>query len=162
MRRSRANAVAIAAAVTATIAIIVVVGLNGRTTERAAAPKTPPVRAVSASPRPGTDTTTSHTTVATRVPPVVVRTANGATVSVPSPFLLMVRASASCWVQVTDSTGRPLFTATLRPGATQPIPGSEPVVMTLGYTPGVTVSVDGVSLDLHALPQTANITFQNL
>lgn len=157
--RSRPYAVVVAAAVAATIGIVVVVGLNGHTTPGAAAPKTPATGSggppSSAPARP----TTTSTTVA-NVVPVVSRTPDGATVKVGLPFLLTMQTTATCWVQITDLTGHALYTETLQPGASQPIPGAQAIVVKLGYAPSVTLSVDGRPLDLSGLAQTANITFQ--
>jgi hypothetical protein len=161
MRRSRIRAATIATTMAATGVVIAAIGLNWLPSQSVAERRTPAARAASSAPKSGVkDSSTTHTTVATRVAPVVVRTAGGAVVSVATPYMLMSRTSEKCWVQITDTPGRALFTATLRPGQTQPIPGSETVVMKLGYTPGVTISADGVRLDLHGLPQTANVMFQ--
>jgi hypothetical protein len=35
-----------------------------------------------------------------------------------------------------------------------------PIVVRLGYTPAIVISVDGVTLDLSGLAQTANVDFQ--
>jgi hypothetical protein len=45
-------------------------------------------------------------------------------------------------------------------GQVQDIPAAQPIVVRLGYTPGVTISVDGVAIDLGQLAQTANVDFR--
>ena len=92
--------------------------------------------------------------------PVVARSNNGVTVSVRAPFQITLHANGTCWVQITDPTGHTLFTATLHSGQEQLIPGAEPIVVRLGYTPAVSISVDGVGIDLRGLSQTANLSFQ--
>jgi cytoskeleton protein RodZ len=92
--------------------------------------------------------------------PVVTRTSNGATVSLRSPFLLTLRTTAPCWVDITDTSGTTLFAATLPGGQQQQIPGSGPIVMKLGNMSAMKISANGVDLDLSGLPQTANVTFQ--
>jgi cytoskeleton protein RodZ len=91
---------------------------------------------------------------------VVTRTADGATVALRSPFVLTLRTTAPCWIDVTDTSGTSLFTATLPAGQQQQIPAGAPIVMRLGNMSAVTISVGGVDVDLRGLPQTANITFQ--
>ena len=58
-------------------------------------------------------------------------------------------------------TGRSLFTGTLRSGQNQLIPSRGPIVVRLGYTPAITIAVDGVDLDLSGLAQTTSINFQS-
>jgi cytoskeletal protein RodZ len=94
------------------------------------------------------------------VAPVVMRTTTGATVSLGSPFLLTLRTTQACWVQITDASGAVVFTETLPPGQEQQIPGSGTIVMKLGNMTGVTISAGNVDLDLGGLPRTADITFQ--
>jgi hypothetical protein len=158
--RSRLYAAGAAAAVVVLIGTLVAIGINGRGTEGAAAPKVP---AVGAGPVGATVTTTSTATTSTtasRPAPVVTRTADGATVSLAAPFVLVLRTTALCWVQITDTAGAVLFSDTLPAGHTQQIPGAGPIVMKVGNMAGMTISVDGVDLALGGLPRTANITFQ--
>jgi cytoskeleton protein RodZ len=160
---SRVYAVTIAAAfVVAVIGVVAAIGLGGHGTARATATKVRPDRA--ARPPSVVSTTTSRapsTTSPAPVAPVVARTTNGATVSVHSPFRLTLHASGTCWVEITDATGHTLFTATLHSGELQQIPGAGPIVVRLGYTPAMTISVDGIDLDLSGLGQTTNLTFQS-
>ena len=79
-----------------------------------------------------------------------------------SPFRLTLRASGTCWVEITDATGHTLFTATLHSGQQQQIPGAGPIVVRIGYTPAMTISVDGIDLDLSGLGQTTNLSFQSV
>ena len=162
---SRAYAVAIAAAfVVAVVGVVAAVGLSGHGKAPAAASKSHQDRAVK--PRSVASTPTSaapSTTARARVvpvAPVVARSNNGATVSVHSPFRLTLRASGTCWVEITDATGHTLFTATLHSGQQQQIPGAGPIVVRIGYTPAMTISVDGTDIELGGLGQTTNLTFQ--
>jgi hypothetical protein len=158
--RSRLYAGATAAAAVVLIAIVAV-AVSGRGTKGAGAPKG---RGGDALPSTtvvrSTNTSSPPTTVPTSVAPVVTRTTDGATVALRTPFLLTLRTTAPCWVEITDASGATLFTATLPAGKQQQIPGGGPFVMRLGNMSGVTISANGVDLDLSGLPQTANITFQ--
>jgi hypothetical protein len=160
---SRVYAVTIAAAfVIAVIGVVAAVGLSGHGTARATASKSHQNR--TAKPRSVASTATTaapSTTAPAPVAPVVARSTNGATVSVHSPFRLTLRASGTCWVEITDATGHTVFTATLHSGQQQQIPGAGPIVVRLGYTPAMTISVDGIDLDLSGLGQTTNLTFQS-
>jgi hypothetical protein len=144
-------------AIVVLVVLVVAVGLGGHRGSGAAA-KTAPA-AAPASVVPTTDPT-PPTTAEVVAAPVVARSNNGVTVSVRSPFQITLHATGTCWVQITDPTGRTLFTATLHPGQDQLIPGAEPIVVRLGYTPAVSISVDGVGIDLRGLSQTANLSFQ--
>ena len=160
---SRFSAVAIAAAfVVALTGVVAAVALNGHTPARAKASNAAPGRpqkprslvATTTTARPSTTTSTAP------VAPVVARSTNGATVSVRSPFRLTLHATGTCWVEITDAAGHTLFTATLHSGDQQQIPGSGPIVVRLGYTPAMTISVDGTDIELGGLGQTTNLTFQ--
>jgi hypothetical protein len=74
---------------------------------------------------------------------------------------MTLHATGTCWVEITDPTGRSLFTGTLRSGQNQLIPSRGPIVVRLGYTPAITIAVDGVDLDLSGLAQTTSINFQS-
>jgi cytoskeletal protein RodZ len=164
---SRAVAVALAAAfVLAVIGVVAAVGLSGHGTARATASKPHQDRAAKPRSVASTPTTSAPSTTAPArvapVAPVVARSTNGATVSVHSPFRLSLRASGTCWVEITDATGHTLFTATLHSGQQQQIPGAGPIVVRIGYTPAMTISVDGIDLDLSGLGQTTNLSFQSV
>jgi hypothetical protein len=154
------SAVAAAAAIVVTIAIVVALAQSGR-------PARPP-RAQAAerpvpAPRPAATTATTQsvpTTIPAVTAPMVVRSTSGATVSVRSPSILTMRATGTCWVEVTDATGNTLFSGTLHPGEQQQIGVSAPLVLHLGYTPGIALSVDSSALDLNGLAQTATVDFQ--
>lgn len=158
--RSRLYAAGAAAAVVVLIGTLVAIGINGRGTEGAAAPKVPVAGAAPVGATVTTASTATTSTTAPRPAPVMTRTTDGATVSLAAPFVLMLRTTAQCWVQITDTAGAVLFTDTLPAGHTQQIPGAGPIVMKVGNMAGVTISVDGVDLALGGLPRTADITFQ--
>jgi hypothetical protein len=158
--RSRISAAVAAAAVVVLIGTLVAIGVNGRGTEGAAAPKAPALGAV---PVGATVTSTSASTSSTTAPraaPTVTRTTDGATVSLAAPFVLTLRTTQLCWIRITDTAGAELFTDTLPAGHTQQIPGAGPIVLRVGNMAGLTISVDGVDLALGGLARTANITFQ--
>jgi cytoskeleton protein RodZ len=159
---SPAAAAAIGAGtVVVVIAAVAIAGLGDHGGARTAPSKPPPpaVRRPAAAP---TTTTPTPTTVApARVTPVVSRSTGGGTVSVHSPFRMTLHATGTCWVEITDPTGRSLFTGTLRSGQNQLIPSRGPIVVRLGYTPAITIAVDGVDLDLSGLAQTTSINFQS-
>ena len=160
---SPAAAAAIGAAtVVVAIAAIALAGLGDRGGAGAAASKTPPPAALRPAAAPTTTTSTPATVAPARVAPVVARSTRGATVSVHSPFQMTLHASGACWVEITDPTGRTLFNATLRPGQSQLIPSRGPIVVRIGYTPAITIAVDGVDLDLSGLAQTTSINFQSI
>ena len=52
--------------------------------------------------------------------------------------------------------------ATLHSGQEQHLPVSGPIVVRLGYTPAVTITVDGTGIDLGGLAQTANLDFRSV
>ncbi|MDP9336251.1 MAG: DUF4115 domain-containing protein [Actinomycetota bacterium] len=160
---SRVSVAAIAAAfVVAVTGIVAAVALNGHSPARATASHAHQGRAEK--PRSLVSTTATaapSTTTPAPVAPVVARSTNGATVSVRNPFRLTLHANGTCWVEITDATRHTLFTATLHSGQQQEIPGAGPIVVRLGYTPAMTISVDGIDLDLSGLGQTTNLTFQS-
>ena len=154
------RAVAAAAAIVVTIAVAVALTHNGRPTRPPRAQTAE--RPVPASRPPATTATTQPvpTTIPAVTAPMVVRSTSGATVSVRSPSILTIRATGTCWVEVKDATGSTLFSGTLHPGEQQQIGVSGPLVLQLGYTPGIALSVDSSALDLNGLAQTATVDFQ--
>jgi len=149
------------AVVLAAIVVVAAAGLDGHGSANAGASRPP----VTTPARAATPTTlrrlSTPTTQPVAVVPVVARSTGGATVTVHSPFQLTLRASGTCWVQVTDTTQRVLFSGTLHAGQQQQLPVAGAIVVRLGYTPAITISVDGVTLDLSGLAQTANVQFQS-
>jgi hypothetical protein len=155
---SRTYAAVGTAVVVVLVVLLVAAGLGGHhgregVAKAATAPPPPPA---SVAPT----TTSPPTTAAIQTAAVVARSGNGATVSVRSPFQITLHATGTCWVEVTDPTGRTLFNETLHSGQVQLIPGATPIIVRLGYTPAMSISVDGVGLDLTGLSQTANLNFQ--
>lgn len=150
-----------AGTVVVVIAAVAMAGLGDHGGAHAAPPKTPTPSVRRRAPAPTTTTRTPPTVAPARVARVVSRSTGGATVSVHSPFRMTLHATGTCWVEITDSTGRSLFTGTLRSGQNQLIPSRGPIVVRLGYTPAITIAVDGVDLDLSGLAQTTSINFQS-
>lgn len=157
---ARVYAVAGSALFVVLLAIVVTTAaLGGRGGPSASAAK-PPVSPAT-QPAVASSTTAPPVTAPARIAPVVARSNTGATISVASPFQLTLQASGTCWVEVTDSSGRAMFMTTLHAGQRQQIPATGPIVVRLGYTPAVSISVDGTTLDLSGLSQTANLNFQS-
>jgi hypothetical protein len=103
-------------------------------------------------------TTTTTTTTSPAAPSVVVSTAGNATVAVAFPVTLTIRATAPCWVQASDESGRVVYQATLQPGQQQEIPAGGPLVVRLGNTTAVEVSVGDARLALTGIGNTADLT----
>jgi len=82
-----------------------------------------------------------------------------ANVSVLGSFTLTLHATGMCWVQVSAANGQTLFMGTLYPGQNQQLVGSAPLVVRLGNTPGMTLTIDGTALDLNGVGRTANLHF---
>ena len=139
-----------ATAVVTIVVLVLAAGLGGRTGNGTAAKAAAVTAAPPASVVP-TSTPAPSTTAPIQAAPVVARSGTGATISVRSPFQITLHTSGTCWVQVTDRAGQTLFTATLHSGQEQLIPGATPIVVRLGYTPAMSISVDGVGIDLRGL-----------
>jgi hypothetical protein len=128
-------------------------------------PRRPRVAAAAAAtPKPLIVTTTSPPVPTTAAPitavPVVVHSTRGGTVSVHRPSNLTLRAIGTCWIAVDDATGRAVFSGTLHAGQQRQIAVSEPLVLHLGNTPAIVVSIGTAQLDLRGLSQTASLDFQ--
>jgi hypothetical protein len=82
-----------------------------------------------------------------------------ANVSVPGAFTLTLHATGMCWVQVSAANGQTLFMGTLYPGQNQQLVGSAPLVVRLGNTPGMALTIDGTALNLNGVGRTANLHF---
>lgn len=110
-------------------------------------------------PRPtATTAPVTTTTNARAVPHAFVSAGGNATVMVAFPVTLTIRATAACWVQASDGSGRVLAQRTLQPGQQQQIPAGGPLVVRLGNTTGVSVSVDDARLALTGIGNTADLT----
>jgi Domain of unknown function (DUF4115) len=110
-------------------------------------------------PRPtATTAPVTTTTTSPAVPRVVVSAAGNATVAVAFPVTLTIRATAPCWVQASDESGRVVYQATLQPGQEQEIPAGGPLVVRLGNTTAVEVSVGDARLALTGIGNTADLT----
>lgn len=101
----------------------------------------PPVVVASAAPEP----------VATPVEPVAV--APQAVAAQPTPVAagearVSVTYSADCWTQLTDATGKVLFSALKRKGDTLELAGKPPFELRLGYARGAQVSYNGAAVDV--------------
>lgn len=62
--------------------------------------------------------------------------------------LLVLRASASSWVEVRDASNQVLLSRTLQPGESVNVDGAVPLRATIGNVTGTTVSFRGEALDL--------------
>lgn len=89
--------------------------------------------------------------VAAAEQPVVV--APQAAVAQPAPVAagearVSVTYSADCWTQLTDATGKVLFSALKRKGDTLELAGKPPFELRLGYARGAQVSYNGAAVDV--------------
>ena len=84
---------------------------------------------------------------------------SGPTVPVKPPFILTLRATAACWVQIQTTDGRTLFEATLLPGRAQVLNATASLLVRLGNTPGITIQVNAQPVTFQNLPQVADVHF---
>ena len=152
---------AFAVVVLTIVAVLVAAHLN-RGVQSSGRPRVAP--AATATPKPVIVATTSPPVPTTAAPvtavPVVVHSTSGATVSVRRPSNLTLRAIGTCWIAVDDAIGRTVFSGTLHTGQERQVAVSGPLVLHLGNTPAIVVSVGTAQLDLHGLSQTARLDFQ--
>jgi hypothetical protein len=127
-------------------------GLPPARTERAARARPTRLRSTTTT-APATTTTTSPS-----VPHTVVSAGGDVTVTVAFPVTLALHASGACWVQASDESGRILYRGTLQSGQQQQIPATGPLVVRLGNTSAVAVSVDNAPLALTGIANTADLT----
>ncbi len=120
------------------------------------APTAPPGTAPPATAPPAT----APPTVPGVVTPLVTDTPSGATVTVPGPFRLTLRATGTCWVEITDAAAKTLLSTTMHAGQQQELPGVQAILVRLGYTPAMTIAVDGAAIDLGRLAQTTAVDFR--
>jgi Domain of unknown function (DUF4115) len=164
LRLGTPGVVAAVAALTLGTILAVAYSNQGSSSGRARAGRVvsapPPTAASTTVPAPTTTVPVAAVPVATV--PIVARSTNGATVSVRSPSSLTLQATGACWIEVDDATGHTLFSGTLHAGQQQQIAISGPLVLHLGYTPAVIISVNSTKLDLSGLSQTASLSVQTL
>jgi cytoskeletal protein RodZ len=124
--------------------------------------KPKPAAAPKHHPAPAPPATVKKTTTTVPRPPVQL-TANATgdgVVTVPTPFTLtLTTPSAPCWISVQDAQGRTVFTGTLQPGQQQLVPGTGPLLVRLGNSPAVQISVNGAPLNMAGIGKTANVQF---
>jgi hypothetical protein len=91
---------------------------------------------------------------------LVTSSSGDGTVTVAVPFTLTVATTdGRSWVSVEDSNGRALFEGTLEANQTKQISAVAPLVVRLGNTPAVRLTVNGTDLSLAGVGQTANVEF---
>ncbi|HLD68280.1 MAG TPA: DUF4115 domain-containing protein, partial [Pseudomonas sp.] len=62
--------------------------------------------------------------------------------------LVRLQFSANCWTQVTDATGKVLFSALKRSGESLELKGKAPLELRLGFARGAQVSYNGQAVDV--------------
>ena len=62
--------------------------------------------------------------------------------------LVRLQFSANCWTQVTDATGKVLFSALKRSGESLEVKGKAPLELRLGFARGAQVSYNGQAVDV--------------
>ena len=112
----------------------------------------PPVTA--AAPLTATTATTSEPGMR-----LLASAAGDGTVTVATPFALNLVATGPCWVGVTTSGGQTVFQGTLRAGDSRAIAGAGELVVRLGNSPVIHLTVNGTQLDLAGVGRTANVKF---
>ena len=158
--RTRVLAVAAAAVITIGVSIGTALAIGPHhsgsrsTATTKGAPPAAPSPVTAASPV----TATTATTEAPGVRLLASATGDG-TVTVATPFALDLVASGPCWVGVTTSGGQTVFQGTLRAGDTRAIAGAGELVVRLGNSPVIHLTVNGTQLDLAGVGRTANVKF---
>lgn len=111
------------------------------------APVAPVTPAVSESASPSSAPAVPVAPVAPVAEAPVVETA-AATAVAPGEGLVRLQFSANCWAQVTDATGKVLFSALKRSGESLEVKGKAPLELRLGYARGAQVSYNGQAVDV--------------
>ena len=117
----------------------------------AAAPTAPaqtpaPVAAAPATPAPNVPATPAPTVTAPVVPATPAPTAQ-ASAPAAGQGQVSVQFVADCWTQVTDASGKTLFSGLKRKGDSLSVAGKPPFAVRLGYARGAQVSYNGQSVD---------------
>ncbi|MBP5955210.1 helix-turn-helix domain-containing protein [Pseudomonas anatoliensis] len=118
----------------------------------AAAPTAPaqtpaPVVAAPATPAPNVPATPAPTVTAPVVPATPAPTAQ-ASAPVAGQGQVSVQFVADCWTQVTDASGKTLFSGLKRKGDSLSVAGKPPFAVRLGYARGAQVSYNGQAVDV--------------
>jgi hypothetical protein len=155
----RSAAVAVGAALVAVLVATVtafVITQNNSSSPRRAASSQNAVETTTTTPPPTTTTTLPKPNAQ-----FVVSSGGNGTVTVTVPYTLTLTVTgASCWVSVEDSSGKTVFTGTLKSGEQQQVPGSGPLTVRLGNTAAIQMSVNGAPLNMTGVAQTANVQFE--
>ncbi|MFJ4196231.1 RodZ domain-containing protein [Pseudomonas sp. NPDC089534] len=111
-----------------------------------------PVAAAPATPAPVAPATPAPT-VAAPVAPAVQASAPVAAAAVPAAPVagqgqVQVQFTADCWTQVTDGSGKVLFSGLKRKGDSLAVAGKPPFAVRLGYARGAQVSYNGQAVDV--------------
>jgi hypothetical protein len=77
------------------------------------------------------------------------------------PFTLTLHASGPCWIGVTNAAGQYVFQQTLQAGQERQVSGAPPLTVRMGNTRVITMTMNGVRLDLTNVGHTANLRFAN-
>ena len=66
----------------------------------------------------------------------------------PGEALVSVQFTENCWTQLTDASGKVLFSALKRKGDSLELAGKPPLELRLGFARGAQVSFNGQAIDL--------------
>lgn len=147
----RGPAVVLVAAVVVVLGIAAAIALTGHSTPGAKGGSRATGSRTSGSSAPGRKPTTTTTTLPTRYSPADATT-TAATYTTPGPTFAMTftATSGSCWVQVTDASGKTVFAASVAAGTSQTVTGSGPTTVDLGAPTVVQVALDHAPVELPA------------
>ncbi|MBP5947390.1 MULTISPECIES: RodZ domain-containing protein [unclassified Pseudomonas] len=106
-----------------------------------------PVVAAPATPAPNVPATPAPTVTAPVVPATPAPTAQ-ASAPVAGQGQVSVQFVADCWTQVTDASGKTLFSGLKRKGDSLSVAGKPPFAVRLGYARGAQVSYNGQAVDV--------------
>ncbi|WP_150601801.1 RodZ domain-containing protein, partial [Pseudomonas fluorescens] len=103
--------------------------------------------AAPATPAPNVPATPAPTVTAPVVPATPAPTAQ-ASAPVAGQGQVSVQFVADCWTQVTDASGKTLFSGLKRKGDSLSVAGKPPFAVRLGYARGAQVSYNGQAVDV--------------
>lgn len=132
--------------------------LDGESPEPSGAPVPPPIAEGSRSaetqapaqpvPPPTAPRATEPAPVIAPAVPAAPATSPSAQPLAPGQASLTLQFTADCWTQVSDATGRVLFSALMHAGSSREVQGQPPFSVHLGYARGVQVTYNGNAVDL--------------
>jgi hypothetical protein len=156
--RTRPRPVVTAAAAACVVLVALVAGavVAGRDGGEPDASRTP----VTAPPAHTPPTTAAAPAPVAPAMQLVTSAGGNGTVTVAVPFTLTLATTDDrSWVRVEDANGETVFEGILEAGATREISAVGPLVVRIGNTPALRLTVNGAALSLAGVAQTANVEF---